>query len=102
MTINVDRFAEMTGVDKAKAYGFLRFLEDKGLIKAENEATGRKGKPRRVYHVNQDTWTNLANFLSTVVVIETPMQDTALTEEHEFVGDLDLDLDEIAVAAVAE
>lgn len=64
MITTVDKLAEMTNTDPARTYGLLRFLEAAGLIKAENEATGKKGKPRRIYHVDQETWSNLANFLT--------------------------------------
>lgn len=66
MTIN--DVMNKLNVDKATAYGFLRFLETKGLVVASGteKTPGAKGKGLKVYQFSDSAPSDLAGLVTTL------------------------------------
>ncbi len=57
-------------VDKATAYGFLKFLEAKGVAKGNGHQKnpGVKGKGLKLYELSDSAGSDLAGFMKTLTV----------------------------------
>ncbi len=63
--MTVEKFAEVMGVERNVAYGLLRYLADKGLVKTGKlpQPEGKKGKPAILYFFDQNMGKRLIEHL---------------------------------------
>jgi hypothetical protein len=75
MQFTVEQFSKANNVEKPVAYGFLRYLAEKGLAtttkatKPENQ----RGKPAVIYHIEA----SVATSFNVKEFVETPVQTVA-------------------------
>lgn len=89
MKFTVDQFSSANSVEKPVAYGFLRFLSERGLAtesKTEKVA-GRRGKPSTIYTLTPESvaffGTSIKEYVAPVEQpAETPAVETSPVSEQ--------------------
>jgi predicted ArsR family transcriptional regulator len=66
MKFTVQQFADKVKVDKQECYGFLRFLEARGVVKDAGTVRppSGKGKGTKIYEITPETAPHITDMLS--------------------------------------
>lgn len=77
MKFTVDQFSEANGIEKPVAYGFLRFLAERGFATTTktDKVAGKRGKPSTIYTLTDGTVAFLGGAVTEYVAPSAPVAE---------------------------